>query len=160
MKLSSELIEIAYNHFTEQTPAIKATTERPAVKPGIRRRWLVFLLGLCAFILLVAVFGPLLAHNGSQINLQYILQPPSYRHVLGTDMLGRDILSRLLAGLRADLLIGLAAAGVVSIIAIGWAMLAARCKRMNNWRGDTLEDIVLLPRDIIAPFHGWFYFCW
>jgi ABC-type dipeptide/oligopeptide/nickel transport system permease subunit len=41
---------------------------------------------------------------------------------------------------------------VVSIIAIGWAMLAARCKRMNNWRGDTLEDIVLLPRDIICAF--------
>ena len=152
MKLSAELIEIAYNHFTEQTPAIKTTTERPAVKPGIHRRWLVFLLGLCSFILLVAVFGPLLAHNGSQINLQYILQPPSYRHLLGTDMLGRDILNRLLAGTRTDLLIGLAAAGVVSIIAIGWVLLAARCKRMNNWRGDTLEDIVLLPRDIICAF--------
>jgi len=63
----------------------------------------------------------------------------------------------LLAGIRTELLIGLAVAVVVSIIAIGWAMLSARCKRMNNWRGDKLEDIVLLPRDIICAFRGWFY---
>ena len=100
----------------------------------------------------MAIFGPLLAPNVKIINLQNILQTPSAKHLLGTDQLGRDIFSRLLAGIRTDLLIGLAAAGVVSIIAIGWAMLAARCKRMNNWRGDTLEDIVLLPRDIICAF--------
>jgi ABC-type dipeptide/oligopeptide/nickel transport system permease subunit len=58
----------------------------------------------------------------------------------------------LLDGIRTDLLIGLAVAAVVSIIAIGWARLAARCKRLNNWRGDILEDIVLLPRDIICAF--------
>jgi len=89
---------------------------------------------------------------GLKLTLTNSLQPPSSKFLLGTDMLGRDILSRLLAGIRTDLLIGLAAAAAVSIIAIGWATLAARCKRMNNWRGDTLEDIVLLPRDIICAF--------
>ena len=152
MKLSAELIEIAYKHFTEQTPAVKAITERPAVKPRIPKGWLIFSLGLCVFILLVVIFGPLLAHNVSQINLQNILQTPSTIHLLGTDQLGRDLLSRLLAGIRTDLLIGLAAAGVVIIIAACWTVLAARCERMNNWRGDTLEDIVLLPRDIICAF--------
>jgi len=152
MKLSAELIEIAYKHFTEQTPAVKAITERPAVKPRIPKGCLIFSLGLCVFILLVVIFGPLLAHNVSQINLQNILQTPSTIHLLGTDQLGRDLLSRLLAGIRTDLLIGLAAAGVVIIIAACWTVLAARCERMNNWRGDTLEDIVLLPRDIICAF--------
>jgi len=152
VKLAAELIEIVYNHFTGQTAIIEPAAEKPAVKTGIPKGWLIFSLGLCAFIFLVAVFGPLLAHNGSQINLTNSLQPPSSKFLLGTDMLGRDILSRLLAGIRTDLLIGLAAAAAVSIIAIGWATLAARCKRMNNWRGDTLEDIVLLPRDIICAF--------
>jgi len=151
-KLAAELIEIIYYHFSGQTAAIEPAVTKLPAKTGIPKGWLIFSLGLCAFVILVAVFGPLLAHNGSQINLQNILQPPSSRHLLGTDQLGRDFLSRLLAGIRTDLLIGLAAAGVVSIIAIGWAMLAARCKRMNNWRGDTLEDIVLLPRDIICAF--------
>jgi peptide/nickel transport system permease protein len=150
VKLAAELIEIAYNHFTRQTTLIETVSEKPVVKNIIPKGWLIFSLGLCAFILLVAIFGPLLAHNGSQINLQNILQAPSSHYLLGTDMLGRDFLSRLLAGIRTELLIGLVAAGVVSIVAIGWAMLAARCKRMNNWRGDILEDIVLLPRDIIC----------
>jgi streptogramin lyase/ABC-type dipeptide/oligopeptide/nickel transport system permease subunit len=152
MKLAAELIEIAHNHFAGQTTAIKPTVAKPLAKTGIPKGCLIFSLGLCAFVILIAVFGPLLAPNAKIINLQNILQTPSAKHLLGTDQLGRDIFSRLLAGIRTDLLIGLAAAGVVSIIAIGWAMLAARCKRMNNWRGDTLEDIVLLPRDIICAF--------
>jgi streptogramin lyase/ABC-type dipeptide/oligopeptide/nickel transport system permease subunit len=149
-KLAADLVEIAYNHFTGQTDVIEQAAEKRAVKTGIPKGWLIFSLGLCAFILLVAVFGPLLAPNAKMLNLQNILQSPSAKHLLGTDQLGRDIFSRLLAGIRTDLVIGLAVASVVSIIAIGWAMLAAHCKRMNNWRGDTLEDIVLLPKDIIC----------
>jgi len=152
MKLAAELIEIAYNHFAGQTAAIKPTVAKPPAKTGIPKGCLIFSLGLCAFVILIAVFGPLLAPNAKIINLQNILQTPSAKHLLGTDQLGRDILSRLLAGIRTELLIGLAVAVVVSIIAIGWAMLSARCKRMNNWRGDKLEDIVLLPRDIICAF--------
>jgi streptogramin lyase/ABC-type dipeptide/oligopeptide/nickel transport system permease subunit/ABC-type dipeptide/oligopeptide/nickel transport system permease component len=151
-KLAAELIEIIYYHFTGQTAAIEPAVTKPSAKTGIPKGWLTFSLGLCVFILLVVIFGPLLAHNVSQINLQNILQTPSTIHLLGTDQLGRDLFSRLLAGIRTDLLIGLAAAGVVIIIAACWTMLAARCKRMNNWRGDTLEEIVLLPRDIICAF--------
>ena len=78
------------------------------------------------------------------------MQSPSAKHLLGTDELGRDILGRLLAGIRTDLLIGLACAVVVSVIAGGWAMLAAYCRRMDSWLGDSLEDIVMLPRDVIC----------
>jgi hypothetical protein len=46
----------------------------------------------------------------------------------------------------------LACAVVVSVIAGGWAMLAAYFRSMGNWLGDTLEDIVMLPRDIICGF--------
>jgi ABC-type dipeptide/oligopeptide/nickel transport system permease subunit len=113
---------------------------------------LVFSLGLCAFIILLAVFGPLLAPNGNQISLLNILQSPSAKHLLGTDALGRDILGQLLSGIRTDLLIGLVCAVVVSVIAGGWAMLAAYSRRMDSWLGDTLEDIVMLPRDVICGF--------
>jgi len=40
----------------------------------------------------------------------------------------------------------------MSIIAAGWAILAAYCKRIDNWRGDTLNDVLMLPRDIICAF--------
>jgi ABC-type dipeptide/oligopeptide/nickel transport system permease subunit len=150
VKLIAELIEIAYRYFTQQTTLIEPVSEKPIVKYGIPQGWLIFSLVLCAFIIFLAVFGPLLAPNGNQISLLNILQSPSAKHLLGTDDLGRDILGRLLAGIRTDLLIGLACAVVVSVIAGGWAMLAAYCRRMDSWLGDSLEDIVMLPRDIIC----------
>ena len=152
VKLAAELIEIAYNHFTGQTDIIEPAAEKPAVKNGIPKGWLIFSLGLCALFILLAIFGPLLSPNTKMIELHNILQPPSVQHLLGTDQLGRDILSRLLAGFRTDILIGLAVAAVVSIIAAGWAMLADNCRKMDSWWGNTLEDIVMLPRDIICAF--------
>ena len=152
VKLAAELIEIAYNHFTGQTNVIEPPAEKPSVKNGIPKGWLIFSLGLCALFIFLAVFEPLLAPNAKMIELYNILQPPSVKHLLGTDQLGRDILSRLLAGIRTDMLIGLAVAAAVSIIAAGWAMLAANCRKMDNWWGDTLDDIVMLPRDIIYAF--------
>ena len=152
VKLVAELIEIAYNHFTGQKALFEQVSEKPTVKKGIPKGWLMFSLGLCAFVILVAVFGPLLAPNGAQIHLLDRLQSPSFKHLLGTDELGRDILSRLLSGIRTDILIGLAGAAIMSIIAAGWAILAAYCKRIDNWRGDTLNDVVMLPRDIICAF--------
>ena len=150
VKLIAELTEIAYRYFTQQTTLIEPVSEKPIVKYGIPQGWLIFSLVLCAFIIFLAVFGPLLAPNGNQISLLNILQSPSAKHLLGTDELGRDILGRLLAGIRTDLLIGLACAVVVSVIAGGWAMLAAYCRRMDSWLGDSLEDIVMLPRDVIC----------
>ena len=150
VKLIAELIEIAYRYFAQQTTLIEPVSEKPIVKYGIPQGWLIFSLGLCAFIILLAVFGPLLAPNGNQISLLNILQSPSAKHLLGTDELGRDILGQLLSGIRTDVLIGLACAAVVSVIAGGWAMLAAYCRRMDSWLGDTLEDIVTLPRDVIC----------
>ena len=152
VKLIAELIEIAYRYFAQQTTLIEPVSEKPIVKHGIPKGWLIFSLGLCAFIVLLAVVGPLLAPNGNKISLLNILQSPSAKHLLGTDELGRDILGQLLSGIRTDLLIGLACAVVVSVIAGGWAMLAAYFKSMGNWLGDTLEDIVMLPRDIICGF--------
>jgi len=63
MKLAAELIEIAYNHFAGQTAAIKPTVAKPPAKTGIPKGCLIFSLGLCAFVILIAVFGPLLAPN-------------------------------------------------------------------------------------------------
>jgi ABC-type dipeptide/oligopeptide/nickel transport system permease subunit len=47
---------------------------------------------------------------------------------------------------------GLGVAAAVSILAAGWAMLAAQCRKLDNWRGDTLGDIIMLPGDIICAF--------
>ena len=151
-KLAAELIEIAYNHFAGRTAAIEQDAAKPAIKNAIPKGWLIFLLGLCAFVILVAIIGPLFAPDPKMIHLLSRMLPPSSNFLLGTDQLGRDISSRLVAGIRTDILMGLGVAAAVSIIAAGWAMLAAQCRKLDNWRGDTLGDIIMLPGDIICAF--------
>jgi peptide/nickel transport system permease protein len=150
--LAAELLEIAHNYYKGRTVLIEPVMEKPR-KPGIPKGWLIVSLALLFLTVLVAVIGPLLApYEMNRIDLLHRLASPSPKFLLGTDQLGRDILSQLLYGFRIDLFAGLACAAIVSLLAGGWATLAACCKNMNNLWGDTLEDIVMLPRKIICSF--------
>ena len=70
----------------------------------------------CLFLLATALVGPaLLPHAPDAVDLETVLQPPAWAegggwaHPLGTDQLGRDMLSRLVAGTRISLATALAA---------------------------------------------------
>jgi peptide/nickel transport system permease protein len=153
VKLVADLLEIAYNYSNKTASPIEQNLKESSLRFAVPKGWLIFALALCAFIALLAVMAPLLApYGGNAIHLKDSLSPPSAKYILGTDQLGRDIFSRLLYGMRIDVLIGLVCAAVVSIVAFGWAILAAYCRKMNNWLGDTLEDLVMLPREIACAF--------
>lgn len=63
---------------------------------------------LIVVIILMAIFAPLVApYNYIQQNLTSSLQAPGILHWLGTDELGRDVLSRIIYGARISLMIGL-----------------------------------------------------
>ena len=46
-------------------------------------------------------------------------------------------------------MIGLLAMSVMIPLVVGWGILGAHVRKPNDWRGDTLEDIVMLPRDVL-----------
>jgi len=78
------------------------------------------LVALCmiAMLVLTAAIGPLLVpYDPLSMDLDSLKQPPSRAHLLGTDGKGRDILSRIAAGSRISLAIGIIAS--VSSLAIG-----------------------------------------
>lgn len=71
---------------------------------------------ICIFII-TAIFAPLLApYDPYQMNLKEQLQQPSREHLLGTDAVGRDTLSRIIYGSRTSLIIGIVAVGVSAAI--------------------------------------------
>ncbi len=83
---------------------------------------------LCVFLLLITIFGPLLApHDPETMNFGSRFAPPSAEFPLGTDWYGRDLLSRLMVGAQPTILLALLAtvlgtgAGAVIGIASGYA---------------------------------------
>jgi peptide/nickel transport system permease protein len=81
---------------------------------------------IVVFLFIVAIFAPLLApYNPITTDLRDILKMPSTQHWLGTDQLGRDILSRIIYGTRTSLEIGFSAVFASAIIGIIMGLAAA-----------------------------------
>ncbi|RLB60618.1 MAG: peptide ABC transporter permease, partial [Deltaproteobacteria bacterium] len=75
--------------------------------------------GLTVVTLLFAVslLAPIIApYDPNAIDLKNILMPPGSSHLLGTDQLGRDILSRMIWGARISLKVGFVAVGIATLI--------------------------------------------
>lgn len=73
-------------------------------------------LGMLSGFLLIAVFAPLLAPYDPNIQVAPPFAPPSWRHPLGANDIGQDILSLLIFGARVSLIVGIAAAFVATVI--------------------------------------------
>lgn len=104
-----------------------------------------------AFILvlaLVAIFAPWIApHDPLQINILVANPGPSASHLLGTDALGRDLLSRLIYGARLSL------AGPALIVIIA-TILGTFLAIASAWVGGLFDDIVSRALDILFAFPG------
>ena len=102
---------------------------------------------LLIFILL-AIFAPWIApHSYSYQNLELGASPPSSDFLLGTDTLGRDLLSRILYGARVSLMVGFVATGVALIIGVSWGIIA-------GYFGGKIDSVMMRIVDVLygLPF--------
>ena len=82
-------------------------------------------LGLLIGLVLLCFFGPVISpYDQSQQNLELKATGPSTAHWLGTDPLGRDMLTRILFGGRVSLEVGLLATAVAAIIGVLYGMIS------------------------------------
>ncbi len=102
-----------------------------------------------AVLVVVALIGPhLVPFSYDQINKNDVWAPPlSGGHLLGADSLGRDLLARLLMGLRVSLAIGLVATVVSLVIGIVWGAVA-------GYVGGALDELMMRVVDVLysLPF--------
>ena len=159
VKLIADLIEIAY-HRSDMSVTANTSDEESPLKFALPKGWLIACMVLVGIILLVAIFGPMLAPYGyNEMSLDDRLLGPSSTYLLGTDNLGRDILSRLLYATRLDIFAGLTCAGILAVLATAWAMLAGYFRKRNSrWRS-ILEDLILLPGSVITAV-PWLVLVW
>jgi peptide/nickel transport system permease protein len=103
-------------------------------------------LGLFLFVVILALAAPLIApHDPLQQNILRRLQPPSATFWLGTDVYGRDILSRLIWGARISLMIGLFAIGSAMIIGSLIGIIA-------GYYGGRLDIVLMQAMDVLLAF--------
>ena len=105
-----------------------------------------------AFWLLVAAFGPLVAHySAGAIVAPDVFDGMSARFPLGSDYLGRDMLSRMLRGARFTVGLALAAALLASLAGTALALLAAVSGRLLDESLSRLIDALSsIPSKILA----------
>jgi peptide/nickel transport system permease protein len=76
-------------------------------------------LAMVAAMFVVSLAAPWLApYDPGEIDLQAVLMPPSAEHPLGTDPLGRDVLSRIIYGAQVSLKVGFVAVGLATLIGL------------------------------------------
>ncbi|WP_092497013.1 ABC transporter permease subunit [Faunimonas pinastri] len=111
-------------------------------------------LGLALFVLLVvvAIFAPLIAPHGPAMqDRSALLVPPAWEaggsstYLLGTDAVGRDLLSRLIYGARFSLFIGVV---VVGISLVGGILLGLVAGYFRGW----IDIVIMRVMDVILSF--------
>jgi peptide/nickel transport system permease protein len=115
-------------------------------RPRARGRVLLAL-GLLMLVgmLVVTLFGPLIAPHGAATTSPDSLAGPSAAHWLGTDSIGRDVLSRLIIGGRTTLLITFVA---VSIAVAAGLVLGL----LSGYVGGLVDELIMRTLDIIFAF--------
>ena len=112
-------------------------------------------LGLCGVVLLllIAVFGPLLAPYDPAAPSAARLQAPTLQHLMGTDNLGRDVFSRFLFGTRVSLFVGLGAVSLGLVAGTLLGMVAGlRAGGVWDMLGMRGMDVVLaFPLLVLVP---------
>src|SRR6185369_1256669 len=115
----------------------------------LRNRAAVAGMVVLGLLVLAAALGPYVApYSYDEINKADVWLPPLQNgHLLGSDSLGRDLLARLLMGLRVSLAIGLVATLVSLVIGVAWGAVA-------GYVGGRLDEAMMRIVDVLysLPF--------
>jgi peptide/nickel transport system permease protein len=130
-------------------PQAVARPESPFVQ-GLRRlrRSTTALVGVAivALLLVFAIFADVLAPTSPTISDQTrTFQPPSWDHPLGTDQMGRDMLSRVIHGTRVSLLVGVSSVLLALFVGVPFGMIA-------GYYGGRVDTVVMRVMDLILAF--------
>jgi ABC-type dipeptide/oligopeptide/nickel transport system permease subunit len=131
--------------------AARGETKRAVVLRRLwRLKWSVAAAAVMLLIVASALFAPLVApHDPLAVNIRHRLAPPAWmeggaaEHLLGTDQIGRDLLSRVIYGGRVSLVVGVAAvlisASLGVLLGLGGGYFGGRV----DWTIMTLVNIML-----------------
>jgi len=129
-----------------QSPFKKATRNFLRHKPGMIGLTIVlFFITLAIFAPLIAPFDPFAQDNTLKFLPPFWMEGAKWPHILGTDILGRDVFSRLLYGARLSLMIGFISVGVGASVGIPMGMI-------SGFLGGLVDTLIMRVIDVMLAF--------
>lgn len=102
--------------------------------------------GLVTFLVLMALAAPWISpYDPIAVDVQQALEPPGAAHWLGTDDLGRDVLSRVIWGSRISLTVGIIAVGIGFVLGVSIGLAA-------GYLGGTFDLVAMRAIDALLAF--------
>lgn len=144
---------------SSQTTTASATVAASATPSRFRNSWRLFKRNQLAVVgaaivltlILLAIFGPWITpYDPIDQDLPKQLQGPSANHWLGTDDFGRDILSRIIAGARVSLMVGVIATGLGAILGTLAGLVAGFYDRLDTWVMRLMDVLLAFPSILLA----------
>ena len=113
-----------------------------------RNKMAVIGLVIAVFTLLLGIFGPALApYDYKYIDMRALVQPPSLEHPMGTDEIGRDMLSRILQGARTAVMVAIFVTVINTVLGLALGVLSA-------YMGGIVDMFIMRLADILMAFPG------
>ncbi len=119
-----------------------------ALRKLLKNRAAMFGVLILLSLIILAILAPFISpYPYDYQNLELGASPPSSAHFLGTDTLGRDLLSRLLYGSRVSLMVGFVATAVALVIGVTWGIV-------SGYYGGKVDAVMMRIVDILygLPF--------
>jgi peptide/nickel transport system permease protein len=137
-----------------QKPVLPEYVENPRkvnefhriVRVFLSRKVVIFGLVVILLLIITAIFAPWLApYNPDALNMKEDLRPSSWNHLLGTDALGRDTLSRIIYGTRTSLMVGIVSVSIAASIGMTLGLL-------SGYFGGIISMVILRFIDALMSF--------
>lgn len=116
------------------------------IKRILKNKFAVAGLTFIFIVFFIAIFANNIApYDPYKINVYKVLEPPSKEHILGTDELGRDVLSRIIYGARVSLKVGFIAMGIAILTGTILGLIA-------GYYGGFIDTIIMRLVDVMLAF--------
>ncbi|QJB56744.1 ABC transporter permease subunit [Pseudodesulfovibrio sp. zrk46] len=104
--------------------------------------------GFIVILVLTAIFAPWVApYDPFEVDYGLSMMPPSWEHWCGTDVFGRDILSRIIFGTRISLSVGLTSVILGALVGVALGLV-------SGFFGGFLDGLIMRTSDVLFAFPG------
>jgi ABC-type dipeptide/oligopeptide/nickel transport system permease subunit len=133
---------------TEIALPVRQSNQRRALRRFMRQRLAMIGMAITLILILIAILAPVLSPvDPNYSDLMIANQFPSREHLMGTDAIGREVLSRIFYGLRTSLIVAFSAVLLACLIGIPLGLVA-------GLRGGLADFVVLRIVEVMTAFPG------